>query len=213
MATTPAGTSLPLRGVVGGVALLAVVGGFAIGLPKVDSGPDGGASVAALPDSLPSGLVAVDTLQSGPFVSQIDVVALRDVEVRAVSALDDFYDSSSAYRLYGRADGSALGAVTVIGRAPGPFPGDALPIAATDPASTARPSALVQRVGAAICEITWGQAVPAGQTPDPTQLPQQVRCQQGTDQTVQFSVAGLTLAEVEQVLAALPGGEESAQDQ
>lgn len=205
-----------LLGLVAGLVLLALVGGFAIGLPKVEGDESAGAtasSVPALPDTLPGGLRAVELVaaeaakgsgdaatQAQQFLSQ-----QKGISGSAVDALKKQYDAPVALRAY-QGEGAQAQTqltITVIGAAAGPFlPQGPVP----DPESygVARGAYSLVDIGDGRCSLAWSQQVPKGQQIDPAELPASVYCQVGVGDRTYLAIGnGLSGEQVVKVLDGL----------
>lgn len=216
-------TRTGLLGLAAGVVLLVLLGGFAIGLPKVD----GAGSAPSLPDTLPGGLRAVELVArdaangGGQDAAQAQEFLSKQEEISdsAVKALEGQYDAPVALRAYQgdvlpQAQGQAQGqqqtrtqlTVTVIDAPAGPFlPQGPVP----DPATygAARGTYSLESIGDGRCSLAWAQAVPQGQPVDPDEVPQSVYCQVGHGERTYLGIGnGLTGQQVVDLLDGLAKG-------
>lgn len=198
-------TRTTLVATVVGLLLLGAVVAFAVALPEGDAesaSEETGAPAAPapleLPDELSDGLVAVDT---GDLPAELaaqfgDLDELRAREESVGEGLESLYGVPGEFRLYAAVDGSTLVSVTVLDREPGLFVPETPPI---DPGllGVERASVELVPVGDAVCSVAWGEDVPEGQPVDPTQPPQNTRCQLGVDgRTFEITAPGLPPEEV-----------------
>ncbi|WP_340540857.1 hypothetical protein [Nocardioides sp. GXZ039] len=197
----PASTRSQILAAVLGLVLLAAMVGFAVGLPKsegdeapdLDSSDSSSADVS-LPDSLPGGLIALDSGDLPPELqAQIaDPTILAEQQKSAVDSLSELYDAPASFRVYSAEDGLSVAQVTGVGRAAGVMLADFPPI---DPGllGVARNNVELVDVGDAVCALTWSGQVPQGQPIDPAEVPQAVRCQQGDDaRTFEIQAQGMS---------------------
>lgn len=202
-----------LLGLVAGLVLLALVGGFAIGLPKVEGDESTGAtasSVPALPDTLSNGLRAVELVAaeeakgSGDTATQAQDFLSRQKAISgsAVEALEKQYDAPVALRAYQGENAQAQTqlTITVIGAPAGPFlPQGPVP----DPKSygVERGAYSLVDIGDGRCSLAWSQPVPQGQQVDPAEVPSSVYCQVGAGGRTYLAIGnGFTGEQVVKVL-------------
>ena len=178
MSAAPSTSRTALLGVGGGIVALALVGGFAIGLPKVGDDTSGQASLAALPDTLPEGLTSVEILaqkqvdEAGSQAAQAQQFLDKQgaIQSSAVAALKAQYGTDANLRAYQTEDLASQLTIVEIGEAAGPFlPQGPVP----DPKTYgyARGAYSLENIGDGICSLAWAQPVPEGQTVDPTEVP------------------------------------------
>ncbi|KQP63398.1 hypothetical protein ASF47_14970 [Nocardioides sp. Leaf285] len=213
--TTPTIARTRVAGVVLGAVLLALMVVFAVVLPRIDSGAEelsGADSVAALPDELPGGLRALDLgveAPEGQDPAQAEELTQRQTELQesAGERLSEVFDAPAEVRIYADEALQRQAAVAVVGVPAGLFIPGALPV---DPAllDLARSSTELERVGDAVCQLTYGQNVPAGQ-PVPEDDPAGVTCQLGAEGTTYWiQGGGITAEEAVAVLDDLAGSED-----
>lgn len=212
---TSSSTRTGILGLAGGVVALALVGGFAIGLPKADGGDTAmtASQLPALPDTLPQGLTAVEVLAQ----QQVDTQGSQadqaqqfldeqgKIQGSAVDALKQQYDAPVELRAYQTSDLKSQLTVTVIGTSAGPFlPQGPVP----DPATYgyARGAYSLDTIGDAVCSLAWSQPVPQGQQVDPAEVPSSVYCQLGHGDTTYYAIGnGFTGQQTVDILDSLAG--------
>lgn len=195
-------------GIFGGAAALALVGGFAIGLPKA---ADSATGVAALPDTLPGGLTAVEVLArkevdaNGEQASQAQqfLDEQGSIQGSAVAALKKQYDAPVELRAYQTADLKSQLTITVIAAPAGPFLPQG-PVPDPETYGYARGAYSLEKVGDGICSSAWSAPVPQGQKVDATEKPTSVYCQVGAgDVTYLANGNGFTGQEAVEILDSL----------
>jgi len=190
-------------GILLGVVLLGAVAAFGIALPKA-TGDDEDREAAApveLPDTLPHGLVAQDTVE-GPQGEQY-----ATVQGSAVAGLEEIFGAPAALRGYAARGGAVQATVTVLDRAPGLFDPHGPPI---DPEVLGMERSVyeLRRVGDAVCDLFWQQVVPQGAAVDEAADPAALQCQLGVgDRTIELFASGMSIEDAADVLESL------AQDQ
>ncbi|WP_134765485.1 hypothetical protein [Nocardioides sp. 1609] len=197
-----------LAAAVVGLLLLGGLVAFATSLPEGDaapSEPEAAAGPIDLPDELPGGLLALDgdDLPEELSAQLTDLDQLRGQEDSAGARLTEVYGVPAAFRIYAAVDQSAVAQVTAVDKAPGVFLPDFPPI---DPEliDLARPAVELVDAGDALCVVTWGEAVPAGQQVDDAAAPQSLRCQQGVgERTYEIFGQGMSVDAAVEALAAL----------
>jgi len=178
-----------------GILLLALVAGFGIGLPQLDEGGHGGSSDAplSLPDELPGGYPAADdpaAFADTDLAEQGEQIAdqQRSSTDYGNSVLGDVLDRPAATRTY-VADGSIPVFVQV-------FRADGVafaPQSFVDPASGQGGGTTMERVGAGVCILTYGQSMPG----DDAAEPMAAQCQVAGDGiTVQLHASGVPAADL-----------------
>jgi hypothetical protein len=181
-------------GIALGVILLGLVAAFAIGLPKaVGDAPDAEAAPVSLPDELPGGYPAADdpaAFADGDYASQADQIAKQQQEMTDYGnkVLPEALGHPAATRTY-VADGTIPVFVQVF-RADG---GALSPQSLNDPTtSQGAGGTTMDRVGDAVCILTYGQSQSAtGATADAGD-PASSQCQITRDGlTVQIQAQGL----------------------
>lgn len=194
----------PWIGLVLGVVLLAVLFVFAVLLPRAAGGSHGG-SVAALPDTLPGGWTALETLDP-PEGAGDDFAEQQQSAVDFVGqALDDVYDEDTAFRAYTTEDFSSFVTVTVFAAPGGAF---GPPNGVADPETLQLDKAPVElvREGDAVCVVN-NQTGQPGQPSDPAALPLGVSCQLSEGgQTFQIGSQQLSVDETVELLEAVAAG-------
>ncbi|WP_137292333.1 hypothetical protein [Nocardioides dongxiaopingii] len=191
-----------------GLLLLGGLVVFATSLPDGDaasSDQDAAAGPIDLPDELPGGLLALDgdDLPEELTAQLTDLDQLQGQEDSAGARLTEVFGVPSAFRIYAAVDQSSVAQVTAVDKAPGVFLPDFPPI---DPEliELTRPAVELVDAGDALCVVTWGQAVPAGQEVDETAPPQSLRCQQGAgERTYEIFGQGMTVDAAVEALDAL----------
>lgn len=208
MTAVPSAARTAVLGLLGGAAALAVLGGFAIGLPKAaDSAP----GLAALPDTLAGGLTAVEVLAQeqvdtdGEQAAQAQQFLDEQGEIQgsAVDALKKQYDAPVELRAYQTADQQSQLTVTIIGAPGGPFLPQG-PVPDPETYGYARGAYSLEAVGDGICSIAWATPVPQGQEVDAGETPTSVYCQVTSDDvTYLANGSGLTAQEAVDILDGL----------
>ncbi len=194
-------------GIAVGVVLLGGVAAFGIALPKATDDDTSDSSRSAtpivLPDELPHGLVAQDTV-AGRIGEQYG-----KAQTSMVDGLQDIYGDDAAVRGYASDDGVVQATVTVLDQAPGLFDPQGPPVA-PEVIGLARSVYELRRVGDAVCNLSWQQPVPEGQPVTDADRPAGLQCQQGVgDRTVELFASGISVEQASDILDAVV----SAQDQ
>ncbi|MGA8255964.1 MAG: hypothetical protein WB767_05245 [Nocardioides sp.] len=195
-------------GALSGALLLAVVVGFAVGVPELKDGETGEASgsleAVELPDVLPGGLIANDSGRLPTDLVPADITEqIVQVQESAAAQLGDLYDAPAALRGYSSLDGTTGGYLIVLDQAPGLFAPEGPPIDAEVNGFARAPYELIA-VDGAICDISWGSPVELGQPVDEEQVPGSVRCQLGDGgRTWEINVSGLTADAAVEILHSL----------
>lgn len=204
-----------LIGAVLGVLLLGAVVAFAVLVPELsdDAEPMGAETTTEpaalepveLPDTLPLGLLAVDSGELGP---DVPIEGLAEQEASAVEQLESLFGDAAAFRVYATPARDVIAQLVVLDRAPGLFTPETIPL---DPALSGNERDAVEMVNVdgTVCSVNYGAPVAAGQPIDPTAVPVSVRCQLGAgERTYDISAQGVTVDQTLEVLQAA-----AAQDQ
>lgn len=172
---------------VGGLLLLALLVGFAVGLPELagskesgEPGESGGApagELAPLPETLPGGLVSLLGPDMPPEVvaQSGGVERMQEVVTSATANLAEVFGEPTAFGIYGKPDGSALLTLAVGPGEPGLFVPDGAPVSA-EVQQAARANLELVEVGDTVCSVVYAQAIPTGQPVDPAEQPGRVHC-------------------------------------
>ncbi|WP_323791542.1 hypothetical protein [Nocardioides sp.] len=203
--TTPSSrTSLIAAG--GGAVALALLVGFAVGLPEITgdghSGP-GVEELAPLPDTLPGDLISLlGTEVPDEVLAQFG--GTEQLEPLVDSASDNLatlFGDPTAFGLYTKVDGSAFLTVTVAPGEPGLFVPDGAPFDA-DVQGAARGNLEVVRVDDdTVCSVVYAAAIAEGQPVDPAEQPSRTHCQLGSEGLL-YDVTGQGVGVDEVVIAA-----------
>lgn len=197
----------PLIAAGGGVVLLALVVGFAVGLPEITGNHEGGgaaatAELAPLPDTLPGDLVSIlgpdmptELVEQSGGAEQL--TALVD---SADENLATLYGDPAAFGIYGKVDGSALVTVTVGPGEPGLFVPDGAPVSGEAQGAARSNLELVRVDDDTVCSVLYAQAIPEGQPVDPAEQPSRVHCQSSAEGLL-YDVTGQGVS-VDDVVAA-----------
>ncbi|WP_232678298.1 hypothetical protein [Nocardioides sp. R-C-SC26] len=212
--TSASSSRTAVTGIAAGVLLLGGLGGFAIGLPEwID---DGGSTTSAaipteLPDVLPGGLVASDSGKlPAEMATEEDIARIAEVRESAAEGLSGLFEGDAIIRSYASVDRAKAGFVMVVAVEPGLFVPQGPPV---DPAISgmARDAFELIRIDDAICDLNWGQPVPAGQPIDEAAEPAAVRCQLGANgATYEANFIGVPAETVVEILHTIAG---ESQDQ
>lgn len=199
-----------LIGVVVGVVLLALVVGFSL-LPgssdddatAVDSTSASSGDAPRLPDTLPQGITALDTMSAGSSeLAQAEQT--KKTQDSIVSSLTDLYHVPAQARLYADSTLQNFTSLVEVDITPGTFLAGGLPI---DPAllQLARNSTELKEVDGATCSLAYSGAIPAGQ-PVPDDVPAAVQCQlNDTADTWQIRTQQMTPEQAVSILRGVAG--------
>lgn len=206
----------------GGVVLLALVVGFAVGLPEIsddhaaaDEATSSGPRIetlVALPETLPQGLVSLTSPEMpADLVAQTGgAEKIAEIIASASDNVADLFGGPADFGLYGKLDGSALLTVTVAPGEPGLFLPDGAPISA-EVQGVPRSDLEVVRIDDAVCSVLYSQPVAPGQPVDPEEQPARIHCQLGSSGLLyDVTGQGLSVAETLEAADAVRQAQESA---
>lgn len=192
----PAPTAVRSRvvGVVLGVAALAALVVLAVVLPRLSGGSTSeesasGSSSEAVEVALPPTVPGFALVEAGDDAGAADLTARLD---SAEVLVEETYDVPVTVGLYNGDEGAQDTRTAVVTAASAPA-GLFLPSGpAPDPEliGLARNQAELVRVGDAVCNVVYGEPVPAGQEVDDSVPPNGVQCQLTSDDDVTFQVDG-----------------------
>ena len=185
MQTSPA--SQRAAGIGLGAVVLALLAALAIGLPKAL----GDTGLPSLPDKLPGGWVAGDTLTEDEVPAGAEnVLAQLDQLDYIDQVYGEVYDTTPEFRVYTDATLQRYAAVTVYAGEGGAFgPGQGVFEGST--IGLAQDPVQVERRGETLCVLTY-PAAPAGQPSTEANLPTSVNCQAPAGgNTVAVNVSGV----------------------
>ena len=186
----------------GGVLGLALLVGFAVGLPEIVGNEEGVAGpqvedLAPLPESLPGDLLSLLSPDMPTEVVEQSggVEALTEIVASGADNVATLYGAPAAFGIYAKADGSALVTVTVAPGEPGLFVPDGTPIS-PEAQGLERSTLVISDVEDGVCSVVYSQQVAPGQPVDPDELPGRVHCQLAAEGLLyDVTSQGLSLAE------------------
>ncbi|MGA8847668.1 MAG: hypothetical protein WB471_13720 [Nocardioides sp.] len=167
----------------GGVVGLALLVGFAVGLPEIVGTDEGAAGpqvgeLAPLPEALPGDLLSLlsPDMPTDVVEQSGGAEALTTIVESGADNVAALYGAPTAFGIYAKADGSALVTVTVAPGEPGLFVPDGTPIS-PEVQGLERSTLVVSEVEDGVCSVVYAQQVAPGQPVDPDEQPGRVHCQ------------------------------------